>query len=76
MERQKPLSFVIVTVAFVCLAGLMALAFRCPSLSAFTGDSGFDAYGGLAVTFLLYLIPTIADVVLPAPGQARPGTQP
>jgi hypothetical protein len=67
MERQTPAQ--IATMAGVCagFAVLLALAARCPLLSDLVGKSEVSGYGGLAVLFVVYLAPTILDIVLPAP---------
>jgi len=48
-------------------AVLLAFAARCPLLSDLVGKSEVNGYWGLGVLFVVYLAPTILDLVLPAP---------
>ena len=67
MERQTPPQ--IATMAGLCagFAVLLAFAARCPLLSDLVGKSEVNGYWGLGVLFVVYLAPTILDLVLPIP---------
>lgn len=70
MERKNPTQIAIMAGVFVGLGVLLALATRWRFLAGFVGGSTVAGYGGLAVTFLIYLGPTIAAIVVQEPAPA------